>query len=401
VQEAQDLALVAHAAALRSRVPFLHFFDGFRTSHEVNKIALLEDDDIAALIDDEWVLAHRQRRLTPDAPVLRGSAQNPDVFFQAREAANPFYEELPRIVQETMDALAARVGRRYRLVDYEGHPEADRVIVLMGSGAGAAGEAVQALCDQGERVGLLKVRLFRPFPSQALLDILPESVTGLTVLDRTKEPGSAGEPLYQDVLTALAEARRAVGCDTRASRVIGGRYGLGSKEFTPAMAKATLDALRDDCKRTHFTVGIVDDVSHTSLPVERGFTTEPEGTRALFFGMGSDGTVGAAKNSVKIVGESTELHAQGYFVYDSKKSGAVTVSHLRFGPEPIGSTYQIDSADFVACHHFGLLTRLDVLKKAAHRSTVLLNAPFGPKEVWMHLPREVQGTSSTRTSRSG
>jgi len=390
VQEAQDLALVAHAAALRSRVAFLHFFDGFRTSHEVNKIALLEDDDIAALIDDEWVLAHRQRRLTPDAPVLRGSAQNPDVFFQAREAANPFYEELPSIVQETMDALAVRVGRRYGLVDYEGHPEAERVIVLMGSGAGAAGEAVDALCERGERVGLLKVRLFRPFPKQALLDTLPESVTALAVLDRTKEPGSAGEPLYQDVVTALAEARGATGWDARISRVIGGRFGLGSKEFTPAMAKAALDALRDDLKPTHFTVGIVDDVSHTNLPVERGFTTESEGTRALFFGVGSDGTVGAAKNSVKIVGENTNLFAQGYFVYDSKKSGAVTVSHVRFGPEPIRSTYLIDSADFVACHQFDLLTRLDVLSRAAHGATVLLNAPFAPKEVWMHLPREVQ-----------
>jgi pyruvate-ferredoxin/flavodoxin oxidoreductase len=390
VQEAQDLALVAHAAALRSRVPFLHFFDGFRTSHEVNKIALLDDDDIAALIDDEWVLAHRERRLTPDAPVLRGSAQNPDVFFQAREAVNPFYEELPSIVQETMDAFATRAGRRYGLVDYEGHPEAERVIVLMGSAAGATEEAVYALCERGERVGLLKVHLFRPFPTQALLDTLPESVSGIAVLDRTKEPGSAGEPLYQDVVTALAEARGATGSGARISRVMGGRYGLGSKEFTPAMAKATLDALRDDRDRTHFTVGIVDDVSHTSLPVERGFTTEPEGTRALFFGMGSDGTVGAAKNSVKIVGEQTDLHVQGYFVYDSKKSGAVTVSHLRFGPEPIRSTYLIDSADFVACHHFGLLTRLDVLSRAAHRGTVLLNAPFAPKEVWMHLPREVQ-----------
>ena len=383
VQEAQDLALVAHAAALRSRVPFLHFFDGFRTSHEITKIALLEDEDLRALIDEAAVIAHRGRGLSPDRPVLRGSAQNPDVFFQAREAANPFYEVLPGIVEEAFASLAERTGRRYGLVDYRGHPEAERVIVLMGSGAGAAEEAVERMVEDGERVGLALVRLFRPFPSRALLAALPESVRAAVVLDRTKEPGAIGEPHYLDVVAALAEGARPI-------PVIGGRYGLGSKEFTPAMAKAALDEPLESTPRNHFTLGIIDDVSHRSLAWDRDFRVETQGVSALFYGMGSDGSVGAAKNSIVIIGEHTDLHVQGYFVYDSKKSGAVTVSHLRFGPEPIRSTYLVESAQFIGCHHFGLLYRIDVLAKAAQGATVLLNTPHPPDEVWQHLPREVQ-----------
>jgi len=389
VQEAHDLALVAHAAALRSRVPFLHFFDGFRTSHEIDKIELLCDDDLRALVAEEWILAHRERRLSPDRPVLRGSAQNPDVFFQAREAANPYYAALPGMVEEAFAALAARTGRRYGLVDYVGHPEAERVIVLMGSGAGAAEETVEALGGRGERVGLVKIRLYRPFPVEALLRALPPSAARIAVLDRTKEPGSVGEPLHQDVVATLAEAS-ASGALARMPRIVGGRYGLASKEFTPAMVKAVFDELRSEAPKPRFTVGIVDDVSHTSLAVDASFRTEPPGVRAVFFGLGSDGTVGASKASVQIIGEHTDLFAQGYFVYDSKKSGAVTVSHLRFGPRPIRSTYLIDEAEFVACHHFGLLERLDVLARAKRGGTFLLASPHGPAEVWDQLPLEVQ-----------
>jgi pyruvate-ferredoxin/flavodoxin oxidoreductase len=391
VQEAQDLALIAHAAALRSRVPFVHFFDGFRTSHEVSKITLLEDDDIAALIDEPSILAHRARRLTPDAPVLRGTAQNPDVFFQAREAANPFYAAVPACVQDAMDLLAERVGRRYQLVDYAGAPDAERVIVLMGSGAGAARDCVDALCARGERVGLLNVRLFRPFPGEALVGALPGSATRIAVLDRTKEPGAPGEPLYQDVITAISEADAAGDFEGRARpRVVGGRYGLASKEFTPAMVKAVFDALAEERPRNHFTVGIRDDVTHTSLPVDASFRAEPPGVAAVFYGLGSDGTVGAAKSSVKIIGEQTDLYAQGYFVYDSKKSGAVTVSHLRFGPEPIRAPHLVTAADFVAVHQFGFLEKMDVLAPAREGATLLLNSPFGPDRVWDELPREVQ-----------
>jgi pyruvate-ferredoxin/flavodoxin oxidoreductase len=391
VQEAHDLALVAHAATLRSRVPFLHFFDGFRTSHEVNKIELLTDEDLAALVDEEAILAHRARRLTPDRPVLRGSAQNPDVFFQGREGANPFYAALPEIVAEQMTLLAARTGRSHHLIDYVGAPDAERVLLLMGSGVGAAEEAVEALERSGERVGLLKVRLFRPFPARALLEALPETVESIAVLDRTKEPGATGEPLYQDVVTTVAEGVVAGTLSgARAPRVVGGRYGLASKEFTPAMAKGVLDELRRDSPRNHFTVGIIDDVTHTHLPFDSDFVTEGEGVRALFFGFGSDGTVGAAKNSVGIIGEHTDLHAQGYFVYDSKKSGAVTISHVRFGPKPIRSTYQIEAAELVACHHFGFLERHDVLGRAARGAIFLLNSPHPPDRVWDELPREVQ-----------
>jgi pyruvate-ferredoxin/flavodoxin oxidoreductase len=389
VQEAHDLALVAHAATLASRVPFLHFFDGFRTSHEVAKIQALDDDDLRALIDDADVRAHRDRGLSPDRPQLRGSAQNPDVFFQAREAVNPFYAAVPEVVQAKLDQLAARTGRRYGLVDYAGAPDAERVLVLMGSAAGAATEAVEALTAAGERVGLVTVRLYRPFPAEALAAALPPTVRRVAVLDRTKEPGASGEPLYQDVVCALAE--RAAADGSVLPLVVGGRYGLASKEFTPAMAKAVLDALAADRPRNHFTVGIADDVSHASLPVDGSFSTEDDQSlRAVFFGLGSDGTVGANKTSVKIVGEGTDLSAQGYFVYDSKKSGSVTVSHLRMGPRPIRSTYLIEQANFVACHQFHFLDRMDVLGRAAPSATFLLNSPWPADQVWDHLPREVQ-----------
>ena len=389
VQEAHDLALVAHAATLASRVPFLHFFDGFRTSHEVAKIRQLSDDVLAAVVDPEHVRAHRDRGLSPDRPRLRGSAQNPDVFFQAREAVNPFYAAVPEIVQASMDRLAERTGRRYHLVDYQGDPEAERVVVLMGSGAGAAAEAVEAMNAAGERVGLVTVRLYRPFPAEALAAALPSTVRRAAVLDRTKEPGATGEPLYQDVVTALAE--RAARDGAPPPLVAGGRYGLASKEFTPAMARAVLDALAGDRPRNHFTVGIADDVSHTSLPVDGSFQTEdPDGLRAVFYGLGSDGTVSANKTAVKIIGEGTDLFAQGYFVYDSKKSGSVTVSHLRMSARPIRSTYLIEQASFVACHQFGFLERMDVLERAAPGATFLLNSPWPAEQVWDHLPAEVQ-----------
>jgi pyruvate-ferredoxin/flavodoxin oxidoreductase len=391
VQEAHDLALVAHAATLASRVPFLHFFDGFRTSHEVAKIRPLDDDDLRALVDSADIAAHRDRGLSPDHPRLRGSAQNPDVFFQAREAINPFYAAVPEIVQAKLDDLAARTGRRYGLVDYAGAEDADRVLVLMGSAAGAAAEAVAALTAAGEKVGVVTVRLYRPFPAAALAAALPRTVRRVAVLDRTKEPGAAGEPLYQDVVTALAE--RAMDAQAPMPMVVGGRYGLASKEFTPAMVKAVFDGLAADRPRNHFTVGIADDVSHTSLPVDAAFSTEdPDGLRAVFFGLGSDGTVGANKTSVKIIGEGTDLFAQGYFVYDSKKSGSVTTSHLRVSRRPIRSTYLIgqEQANFVACHQFHFLDRMDVLGRAAPGATFLLNSPWPAEEVWDHLPNEVQ-----------
>ncbi len=392
VQEAGDFALIAQAAALESRIPFLHFFDGFRTSHEVNKIMLPEDDDLRAVIDDTLVRQHRERALSPDHPLLRGTAQNPDVFFQAREAINPFYRACPTIVQDVMDRFAQRTGRSYHLYDYVGAPDAERVIVMMGSGAGAVEETVEQLLQRGEKVGLLKVRLFRPFALEAFLSALPKTVRTIAVLDRTKEPGSLGEPLYQDVVTALSESRGANGADSRAvPLVIGGRYGLASKEFTPAMAKATFDELKNSTPKNHFTVGIHDDVTHTSLEYDAEFSTEePETVRALFYGLGSDGTVGANKNSIKIIGKNTDNYAQGYFVYDSKKAGSVTVSHLRFGPHPIRSSYLITRASFVACHQFQFLERMDVLDCAEPGATFLLNAPFGADEIWNHLPQSVQ-----------
>ncbi len=385
VQEASDLAAVAHAATLESRVPFLHFFDGFRTSHEVTRIRPVTDDDLAALVDETWVIEHRLRGLDPDRPVLRGSAQNPDVFFQAREAGNPFVDAVPGIVERAFTRLGERTGRHYGLVDYEGDPDAERVIVLMGSGAGAAAEAVAAL--RGEGVGLVRVRLYRPFPAAALARALPDTVRSIAVLDRTKEPGAPADPLHLDVLAALTDAHVTDGRPM--PRIIGGRYGLSSKEFTPAMVKAVFDHLAAGAEPRRFTVGIVDDVSHSSLAVDAGFVTDRAALRAVFYGLGSDGTVGANKHSVRIVGERTDLHVQGYFVYDSKKSGSMTVSHLRFDPAPINSTYLIGRANFVACHQFGFLDRLDVLRLAEPGATFLLNSPHGA-DTWAHLPVETQ-----------
>jgi pyruvate-ferredoxin/flavodoxin oxidoreductase len=392
VQEAQDLAGIAHLASLEARVPFLHFFDGFRTSHEVNKIEALEPEDLRKLVDDSKVHAHRSRALSPDHPVLRGTAQNPDVYFQAREAVNPFYLACPAIVQGVMDRFATVTGRRYRLFDYVGAPDAERVLVLMGSGAEAAHETVEYLAAKGEKVGVLKVRLYRPFAIEQFVAALPKTVKSIAVLDRTKEPGSTGEPLYLDVVTALSEAVAAGAAPFAAMpRIVGGRYGLSSKEFTPAMIAGVLEELKKKVPHNHFTVGIVDDVTHTSLPWDAALSTEsPDTVRALFYGLGADGTVGANKNSIKIIGEGTDNFAQGYFVYDSKKSGALTVSHLRFGKQPIRSTYLVNHANFVACHQFSFLERLDMLENADAGATFLLDAPYAPEQLWEHLPRTTQ-----------
>jgi pyruvate-ferredoxin/flavodoxin oxidoreductase len=392
VQEIMDNALIAQASTLEARVPFIHFFDGFRTSHEVMKIEQLTDEDMRAMIDDELVQAHRRRALSPDHPVLRGSAQNPDVYFQGRETVNPFYSACPDIVQKQMDKFAALTGRHYKLFEYVGSPTADRVLIIMGSGAEAAQETVEYLNAKGENIGLLKVRLFRPFAVNYFINALPPSVKKIAVLDRVKEPGGAGEPLYQDVLTAIVETLAShtapfSSCPT----VVGGRYGLSSKEFTPAMVKAVFDELKKETPKNHYTVGITDDVSHTSLVVDHTFTTESNDVvRALFFGLGADGTVGANKNSIKIIGEDTENYAQGYFVYDSKKSGSTTTSHLRFGPRPIHSTYLVSAANFVACHQWMFLERYDVLKAAVPGATFLLNSLYDQNEVWDKLPRHAQ-----------
>jgi pyruvate-ferredoxin/flavodoxin oxidoreductase len=387
VQEAHDFAAIAQAATLKSRIPFLHFFDGFRTSHEVAKIVQLTDDELRSLVDEDLIRAHRARALSPEHPFVRGTAQNPDVYFQARETVNPFYAATPAIVQEMMDKFAKLTDRAYHLFDYVGHPQAERVVVIMGSGGETAEETVKYLVAKGEKVGALRVRLYRPFSVEHFVKALPKSTKSLAVLDRTKEPGSSGEPLYMDVVNALVEGGKA---DIKA---IGGRYGLASKEFTPAMVKASLDELKKAEPKTHFTVGITDDVSHTSLEVDASFSIEPEETvRCLFFGLGSDGTVGANKNSIKIIGEETDNFAQGYFVYDSKKSGQVTISHLRFGPKPVRAPYLVEAnqANFVACHQFNFLERVDMLKYARPKAVFLLNSLYGPDEVWDHLPREVQ-----------
>ncbi|MBM2840971.1 MAG: pyruvate-ferredoxin/flavodoxin oxidoreductase, partial [Bacteroidetes bacterium] len=392
VQEVMDFALIAQAATLESRVPFLHFFDGFRTSHEVMKIEQLSDDDLRAMIDDDLIRAHRARALSPDHPVMRGSAMNPDVYFQARETVNPFYAACPGIVQKAMDTFAGLVGRQYRLFEYIGSPNAERVIVLMGSSIGAAEETIDHLNKSGEDVGLLKVRLFRPFSIESFVMALPKSVKTIAVLDRTKEPGGAGEPLYQDVVTAIAECH-STGTLPFASfpRIIGGRYGLSSKEFTPAMVKGIYDEMKKTSPKNHFTVGINDDVTHTSIEYDSHFTTEPDDVvRAMFYGLGADGTVGANKNSIKIIGEDTDNYAQGYFVYDSKKSGSTTTSHLRFGPRPIKSSYLIERANFIACHQWFFLEKFDVLKNAVPGATFLLNSYFGPDKVWDELPRHIQ-----------
>jgi pyruvate-ferredoxin/flavodoxin oxidoreductase len=392
VQEAHDFALIAQAATLESRVPFLHFMDGFRTSHEVSKIELLDEETMRAMLDEERIREHRLRGLSPDRPCIRGTAQNPDIFFQARETVNPWYAACPEKTERVMDRFAEATGRRYRLFEYHGHPQAERVVVLMGSGCDAAHEAVDHLTAAGERVGVLKVRLYRPFDSRRFVEALPATTRAVAVLDRTKEPGSAGEPLYLDCVAALEEARDA-GWGTLAAtpRVSGGRYGLSSKEFTPAMVKGVLDELASAAPKKHFTVGIHDDVMHLSLPWDPAFSTEADDVvRALFYGLGSDGTVGANKNSIKIIGEGTENWAQGYFVYDSKKAGAVTVSHLRFGPRPIRSSYLVTDANFVGCHQPVFLDRYEMLSTLRPGGTFLLNTPEPPETVWDSLPRPVQ-----------
>lgn len=387
VQEAHDFALIAQAATLQSRIPFLHFFDGFRTSHEIAKIELLTNADLQALINDDLIQAHRERSLSPDRPVLRGTAQNPDVYFQARETVNSYYAACPDIVQTLMDQFGQLTGRQYHLFDYHGAIEADRIIILMGSGCEAVHETVDYLNAQGENVGVVKVRLYHPFDVQRLMAVLPSSVKAIAVLDRTKEPGSTGEPLYLNVVNAIHEAWT----HPASPRIVGGRYGLSSKEFTPAMIKGVFDNLAAANPKNHFTVGIHDDVTHTSLEYDPDFAIESDHVvRAIFYGLGSDGTVGANKNSIKIIGEETDNYAQGYFVYDSKKSGSVTISHLRFGDQPIRSTYLISQANFVACHQPGFLERFDLLEHLVTEGTFLLNTPYPPSEIWEHLPVSIQ-----------
>ncbi|MBD2139016.1 pyruvate:ferredoxin (flavodoxin) oxidoreductase [Anabaena sp. FACHB-1237] len=387
VQETHDFALIAHAATLIARVPFMHFFDGFRTSHEVQKVELLSDEILQEFIPLELISAHRQRCLTPDHPVLRGTAQNPDVYFQSREGVNPYYNVCADIVQNIMDKFGKRTGRHYKLYEYYGVPNAERVIILMGSGCETVHETVDYLNNLGEKVGVIKVRLFRPFDIGRLVESLPNSVKAIAVLDRTKEPGSAAEPLYLDVVTAIHEGWK----KTTFPKIVGGRYGLSSKEFTPAMVKAVFDNLAKNAPKNHFTIGINDDVTFTSLDFDPSFSTEPDHVvRAMFYGLGSDGTVGANKNSIKIIGEGTENNAQGYFVYDSKKSGSMTVSHLRFGKSQIRSTYLIDQANFIGCHHWGFIEKIDILKNAASRATFLINTPYPVDQVWQHLPLKVQ-----------
>ncbi|GMV67244.1 MAG: pyruvate-flavodoxin oxidoreductase [Candidatus Hinthialibacteria bacterium] len=392
VQEVMDMALIAQASTLEARVPFIHFFDGFRTSHEVAKVQALLDEDMRALLDEDLIIAHRQRALTPDRPVMRGTAQNPDVYFQARETVNPFYQAVPGIVQKYLDRLAERVGRKYQIFEYVGAPDAERIVIVMGSGAETVEETARHLEAQGEKIGVVKVRLYRPFAVDSFIKILPATVKAIAVLDRTKEPGCLGEPLYLDVVAALAETVAGGGCHLKSMpRVIGGRFGLSSKEFTPAMVAGVFNELKSPAPKNHFTIGIRDDVTHTSLDYDESFSIEPDDmVRALFYGLGSDGTVGANKNSVKIIAEETGNCAQGYFVYDSKKAGAITISHLRFGPRPIRAPYLISSANFVACHQFVFLERYDVLKEAVEGATFLLNSPFGSDEVWNHLPRSLQ-----------
>jgi pyruvate-ferredoxin/flavodoxin oxidoreductase len=392
IQEVMDFALISQASTMESRVPFLHFFDGFRSSHEIMKIEQLNDNDIRAMIDDNLVFAHRNRALSPDHPVLRGSAQNPDVFFQGRETVNPYYLACPGIVQNVMDKFAKIVGRQYHLFEYVGDPNAERIIVIMGSGAEAVHETVEYLNSKGEKVGLVKVRLYRPFANDYFIKALPKTVKSISVLDRTKEAGSGGEPLYLDIVNAITESFTDGSLPLKSfPKIIGGRYGLSSKEFTPAMVKAIFDEMQKEKPKNHFTVGINEDVTHSSLEYDPSFTTEGDNVvRAIFYGLGADGTVGANKNSIKIIGEDTDNYAQGYFVYDSKKSGSTTMSHLRFGPRPIHSTYLINTANFVACHQWFFLEKFDVLKTAVPGATFLLNSIYGPDEVWNKLPKSIQ-----------
>ncbi len=398
VQEAHDMAAIATAATLKAKVPFLHFFDGFRTSHQIDKIELLNDEILRSLIDQNCILEHRQRALTPDRPVIRGTAQNPDVYFQARESVNPYYQKCPSIVQEVMNQFAQLTGRQYRLFEYHGVTDAHRIIILMGSGCDAVHETVDYLNDQGEKVGVIKVRLYRPFDAQSLLNALPTTVKAIAVLDRTKEPGSAGEPLYVDVATAIQEILLGGDVELKAKFsnlqvVVGGRYGLSSKEFTPAMIKGVFDNLKATSPKNHFTIGINDDLSHTSLNYNPDFSTEADQVvRSIFYGLGSDGTVGANKNSIKIIGEYTNNYAQGYFVYDSKKSGSVTVSHLRFGSERIRSCYLVNQANLIGCHQWDFLEKYPVLESAMEGATLLLNSPYSVEQVWDQLPQAVQET---------
>jgi len=390
VQEAHDHALISQAATLASRVPFLHFFDGFRTSHEISTVALLGEDQIGAMIDDDLVRAHRARALDPAHPFVRGTAHNPDTFFQARERVNPFYAAVPAIVQSAMDRFAALTGRQYHLFDYDGSPDAERIVVAMGTGAETARETAAWLRKSGEKLGVVQVRLFRPFSTDAFLTVLPKTCRDIAVIEQTKEPGAPGEPLYLDILVSLANAV-AAGTWPSMPRITGGRYGLSSKDFTPAMAKAVFDQLARPELKNGFTIGIEDDVSHTSLAYDPSFSIEsPETVRAVFYGLGSDGTIGANKNSVKIIAEDARLHAQGYFVYDSHKSGAQTISHLRFGPCPIRAPYLIQQANFVACHQFAFIGRADVLRIAAPGAIFLLNSPYDAEVVWDRLPRSMQ-----------
>ncbi|MCB1049688.1 MAG: pyruvate:ferredoxin (flavodoxin) oxidoreductase [Acidobacteria bacterium] len=391
VQEVMDFALISQAATLTCRLPFIHFFDGFRTSHEINKVEPLDREIMRALIDDALVQAHRKRALSPDHPVLRGTAQNPDVYFQARETVNPFYQACPDRVQAIMNAFKSQTGRQYHLFDYYGHPKAEQVIVVMGSASGTVEETIDYLNAQGQKIGLVKVRLYRPFSAEHLIGALPQSTQSIAVLDRTKEPGGSGEPLYLDVVHAVAQHFGSGRLPFPFPKIVGGRYGLSSKEFTPAMVKAVWENLNQDQPKNGFTVGIEDDVCHTSLAYDPKWDIEPAETfRALFYGLGSDGTVGANKNSIKIIGENTSHFAQGYFVYDSKKSGSTTISHLRFGPKPIKSAYLIHNAHFIACHAVEFLTRIDMLEKALPGATFLLNSPLAVEEVWANLPKQVQ-----------
>ncbi len=391
VQEVMDLALITQAGALESRVPFVHFFDGFRTSHEVQKVEEITFDDMRRVLDAGTIMAHRRRALTPDNPTIKGTSQNPDVFFQHRETVNRYYAAAPAIMQKAMDKFASVVGRAYHLFDYFGHPEADRVVVIMGSGSEVVHEVVDALVAKGEKIGVIKVRLYRPFSVEHFVKALPKTVQRIAVLDRTKEAGSVGEPLYTDIQAALREALdKGIAPFAHHPLVVGGRYGLGSKEFNPGMAKAVFDNLKAQTPKDHFTVGINDDVTHTSLEPDRSFDLEGKNFRGLFYGLGADGTVGANKNSIKIIGENTDNYAQGYFVYDSKKSGAITVSHVRFGKQLIRKPYLISSAQFVACHNFSFLEKYDMLSPLVEGGTFLLNAPYGPDQVWDAMPREVQ-----------
>jgi pyruvate-ferredoxin/flavodoxin oxidoreductase len=384
VQEAHDFALIAQAATLKSRVPFLNIFDGFRTSHEISKIDAISDEVIREMISEEDVMEHKNRALDPDHPVIKGTTQNPDVFFQAREACNPYYNRVPEIVQSLMDKFEKLTGRRYQLFDYIGHPQAEKLIVIMGSGEGAVRETIDALLQNEEKVGALIIRLYRPFSMAHFMDQIPKSVNKIAVLDRTKEPGSAGEPVYLDVVTAFAESNRAM------PRIVGGRYGLSSKEFTPSMVKGVFDELGKEQPKNHFTVGIVDDITHTHLDADPDFHIHRSTINCMFYGLGSDGTVGANKNSIKIIGETTDNFVQGYFVYDSKKAGAQTISHLRFGPKPISSTYLIDEADFVASHQYKFVKKFNLLYNLRPGGTFLLNSPYSKDEIWSHLPREIQ-----------